>query len=846
MIRRLFCALLMVLALAPVARAADTLRVGIQLEPPHLDPTQGASAAIIEVTFNTVYEGLVRVGTDGTLHPLLASGWTVSADGRHYEFTLRHGVRFHDGEPFDARAVIFSLTRAAAPGSTNIHAEAWRDITAMRALAPDRVAIDLATPDGGFPQRLALADAAMVPPGAAATLATHPVGTGPFRFGAWQRGDALRLDADPAYWGGPAHLAHLQFRFIADPNAAYAAMRSGALDLFPNFPAPETLATLATDPRLKLAISPSEGEVILAMNQRKGPLANLLVRRAIAHAIDRRALIDGAMAGYGTPIGSHFPPQSPDYVDLTGQYPHDPARARALLAQAGYPHGFTLTLKLPPPSYARRTGELIAAQLRAVGIMVTIRNDEWPTWLEEVFHNHDFDLTVISHAEPFDYDIYAKPEYYFGYDSPDFRALMASLQASTDPLERHRLLGAIQHRLADDAVNGFLFEYPTLGVQDRRLSGIWVNSPTQMLDYHAARLAGADAGEDAPGAGPGGQALAWAAGVLAVAVLALAARRLGWRWLAGRLAVLALTLAITALVIFLALQVAPGDPAATMLGLEASPRAIAALHAQLGLDGPAWQRFLRWIGGALHGDFGTSFTYRVPVSGLVVARLAVSLPLAGLAALLAFALGIPAGIVAARRPGGWADAVIATLARIGMAVPDFWLGVLLVLVFALGLGWLPAGGWPGNEAAPGAILRALVLPVVALALPQAAILARVTRASLGTVLARDFIRTARAKGLSEPAVLLRHALPNAAPPVLAVMGLQVPFLLAGSALVEQVFDLPGLGRLAIQAIGQRDLITVQAVVLLMAAATVVASFAVDLVQALIDPRIAGQRGRRAA
>jgi len=830
------------LGLCPPALADPALRVGVQLEPPQLDPTQGAAAAIPEVTFNTIYEGLLRIATDGTVHPLLATGWTMSPDARHYAFTLRHGVRFHDGSRFDAAAVAFSLRRAAAPGSLNIHAETWREISAIRILAPYRVAIDLTRPDANLPTLLALSDAAIVASDAADNLRTHPVGTGPFRFAAWQRGDHLTLDRNSDYWGGPAHLARITFRFIADPNAAYGAMRSGALDVFPAFPAPETLAQLGADPRLRLVTGPSPGKVILAINERAGPLADIRVRRAICHATDRRAIIDAVMAGYGTPIGSHFPPQSPDYIDLTGVCAHDPALARRLLAQAGHAHDLTFTLKLPPPSYARRSGEVIAAQLQAVGIGVRISQLEWPTWLDEVFQQHRFDLTVINHAEPFDYDIYARSDYYFGYRSDASDALIAALRATPDPAARHRLLGDIQRRLAQDAPNAFLFEYPALGVQDRRITGLWVNSPTQMLDYHAARFVGAP-GTSGQSEGPSGTVTAWIGTVLALAGLIGVGRRLGLRWLIGRIAVLGATLLATGVVIFVLLDVAPGDPAVTMLGIDASPRAIAALHAEFGLDGPPLARLLRWFGGALRGDLGTSFTYRVPVATLIGERLAVTLPLAGLAAVLAMVIGVPAGTLAARRPDGLIDTAVGTFARIGMAIPDFWLGVLLVLMFAIGTGWFPAGGFPGFDAGWGAALHALVLPVVALALPQAAILARVTRASLGDVLAREFIRAARAKGLSNAAVLWRHALPNAAPPILAVIGLQAPYLIAGSALVEQVFSLPGLGRLAIQAIGQRDLVTVQAVVLLMAAATVIASFAVDVAQALIDPRLA--RGARA-
>ena len=304
----------------------------------------------------------------------------------------------------------------------------------------------------------------IVAPRVADKLATQPIGTGPYRLRAWRRGDAVTLERFDGYWGVPAHLRTLVFRFIGDPTAAYAAIRSRDLDLFIDYPAPETLATLQHDPKLKVTVGPSEGEVVLAMNERSGPLADVRVRRALARAIDRRAIIDGAMYSFGTPIGSHFPPQSQDYVDLTGVYPFDPAEARRELAAAGYPNGFALTLKLPPPIYARRGGEIIAAQLGRIGVRVAIQNVEWAQWLDEVFARHDFELTIVNHAEPFDYDIYGRPDYYFGYRSAAAAALLARLKATDYPAERRGLLQALQRRIAEDQPNAFLFEYPRLGV----------------------------------------------------------------------------------------------------------------------------------------------------------------------------------------------------------------------------------------------------------------------------------------------------------------------------------------------------------------------------------------------
>lgn len=833
---------LLALLLPGLAQAAgrDTLRVGLQLEPPSLDPTSGAATATDDVVYATIFEGLTRIAADGTIQPWLASGWTLSDDGLTYTFDLRPGVRFHNGSLLTADDVVFSLSRAIAATSSNAQARALRAIKAVTATGPLQVHIELAERDSGFTTLLSLGDAVIVSRSAADALATDPVGTGPYRLLEWRRGDAVTLARFDPYWGRPAQLSQLTFRFIADPNAAYAAMRAGDLDLFPDFPAPEVLGQLASDPRLKLVITPSEGEVILAINQRTGPLSDIRVRRAIALAVDRQAIIDGSMYGYGTPIGSHFPPHNPDYVDLTSIAPHDPAAARALLAEAGYAKGLDLTLKLPPPAYARRGGEIVAAQLAAVGIHARIVNVEWAGWLDEVYGRHDFDLTIVDHAEPFDYEIYGRTGYYFGYESPAVRALLGDLKAAPDAATRHHILGDIQRRLADDAVNGFLYQFPHLGVQDRDLADLWLNSPNQLVDYTSAHFVAGPAAAAGKATTAGVGLWRWLAWLTLVALLAAAVAGFGPRYVLARLSALAGTLLGASLLIFALAQVVPGDPAAFMMGLNASPEAIANLHHELGLEGSVPTRYLDWVVGLVQGDFGTSYTYRVPVADLIAERMGLSLPLALLATLVSILIGIPAGYVAALRQGGWLDVVLSWTMRVGIAVPGFWLAILLVLGFALGLGWFAAGGFPG-WGTQGA-LSALTLPVLSLAIPQAAILARVTRASLIETLHKDFVRTARAKGLSRAQAIRRHALPNALGPLLTVLGLQVPFLLAGGAIVENVFYLPGLGRLVLQAIAQRDLIVVQSVVVVLVAFTVVASLLVDMAQALIDPRLRDGRG----
>ncbi len=308
-------------------------------------------------------------------------------------------------------------------------------------------------------------------------------------------------------------------------------------------------------------------------------------------------------------------------------------------------------------------------------------------------------------------------------------------------------------------------------------------------------------------------------------------------YLASRLLSLILSLAVASLVIFAVIEVIPGDPAAFMLGLNARPDTVAALRAELGLEGTRPQRYLAWVGGMLTGDLGVSYTYRVPVAKLVADRLEVSLPLALMALALSTAIALPVGVFAAARRGRAADRLAMGLAQIGIALPNFWFAMLLALVFAVNLRWVSAGGFPGWEAGLLPALKALTLPAVALALPQAAILTRILRSSLIETLGQDYIRTARARGLSRGQALRRHALRNALIPVLTILGLQFAFLIAGAIVIERVFFLPGLGRLIFEGITQRDLIVVESVTMLLVATVIVVNFLVDLAYVWADPRL---------
>lgn len=465
------------------AFAAKTdITIGLQLEPPHLDPTGAAAGAIDQVTYSNIFEGLTRFASDGSIIAGLAKSWDISDDGLNYTFTLNSGVKFHDGTDMDAEDVKFSLDRANAEDSTNAQKALFADIASVDVMDPMTVKVTLSKQNGSFLFNMAWGDAVIVASESIADIKTNPVGTGPFMLSNWVQGDRIELAKNPNYWGQAISLEKATFKFISDPTAAFAAVMAEDVNAFMAFPAPENLPQFDADPRFKVLVGSTEGETILSINNKMPPFDNVKVREAVAHAIDRQAIIDGAMFGYGTPIGTHFAPHNPAYVDLTANSSYDPAKAKALLAEAGFADGFTTTLKLPPPSYARRGGEIIASQLKAVGITVEISNLEWAQWLEQVFRGKDFGLSIVSHTEPMDIGIYARPDYYFQYDNPAFQKLMEDLNASTDPAGRTGILQAAQKMISEDYVNGYLFQLANTGVANTKIDGLWANAPTQAVD----------------------------------------------------------------------------------------------------------------------------------------------------------------------------------------------------------------------------------------------------------------------------------------------------------------------------------------------------------------------------
>jgi len=487
---RFYLTLTFALSFAQLVSAAspEDLVLAMPLEPPHLDPTAGAAAAIDEVTYANIFEGLTRIDETGAVRPGLAESWSISPDGLRYTFHLHKDVKFHDGNRFDANDVVYSLNRINAADSANAQKQLYAAINSVEAKDPLTVIINLKQPNSRFLYNLGWGDAAMVEKATAAQNKITPIGTGPFRFVSQVKGERVDLERNPDYWGTKAKLKHVTFRFITDSAAQVAALMAGDVDAIPNLGAPETVSTFRADERrFEILVGTTEGEVILALNNARPPFSDKRVREALSYAIDRKEIIDAAYFGFGQAIGSHFSPQHRAYKDLTGRFPHDPAQAKKLLKEAGLEQGFSLSLKLPPPAYARRAGEVLVSQLAQVGIKAQIIPMDWGQWLEQVFKGKDFVATVVAHTEPMDIDIYGRDDYYFGYKNDAIKILLARIDAENNEKRQQALWTELQTIVSEDAVNVFLFELPKIGVWKKGLSGLWKNSPIQANDLTAVR-----------------------------------------------------------------------------------------------------------------------------------------------------------------------------------------------------------------------------------------------------------------------------------------------------------------------------------------------------------------------
>ncbi len=463
-----------------IAQGSTKVVIAIPDEPPSLDPTTNASAAIDQILNQNVYEGLVRITPTGEIEPALAESFEVSPDGRTYTFRLRQGVSFHNGESFTARDVVATFNRDADPATGHPHPEYYAHIDRIETPDLFTVIVHMAETDAAFLSLLALGDSVILPEEIPADLAHHPVGTGPFQFGEWVIGEHLQLERFADYYlKDVPKLDEVVFRFIPDFASMRFALLAGDVDLIAKVPG-EIALEFKEKPGYQTVTAPQNLVQIMAINNARTPFSDVRVRQAIAYALDREKIIEGAVFGYGVPIASHLTPASPYYVDLTGLYPYALGQARELLSNAGFPNGFTATLTLPQNYEIHvRTGEIITDQLSRVGIDLKIELVEWGQWLSRVYTDANYDLTVIGHIGKLDPGAMlsgygsGKENYYFrrGYENERLNALLDEGRTTVDEEHRAAIYAEAQEIIAKDVVNFFIQDPYQIVILKQEITG---------------------------------------------------------------------------------------------------------------------------------------------------------------------------------------------------------------------------------------------------------------------------------------------------------------------------------------------------------------------------------------
>jgi peptide/nickel transport system substrate-binding protein len=478
---------LILLGVGPATAAAPqpggNLVVQVATEPPGLDLTASPASAIAAVVHYNVQECLVKVDKTGKLVPWLAERW-YTTDNLNYTFFLKKGVRFHNGRELKAADVKFVLDRAANPETKHPAQARYAAISDIIVKDDYTITLRLKEVDANFLLTLARQGSVIYPREAVDALKTHPVGTGPFLLSEWVRGDRIVLTKNKEYHvKGVPHLDRVTYRFIPDPNSALAALRAGDIDASMFGLGPENVGDLQKDGRFQVVLGDTTNDVILSMNNGKKPFSDKRVRLAITHAINKDEVLKGAMFGYGKVLGSNVDPLNPYFVDLSKDKPYDPARAKKLLAEAGFPNGFDAVLKVAPQYYYTvRTGEILVNQLAKVGVKVKIEQIEWGQWLAQVWREANYDMSIIGHAEPWDINNYANPKYYYRWDSPEFQKTFKESEVTLDDKKRRELYGKMQKMLADEAPAVWLYMHPRLAVTKKGLSGIWKDLPISAFD----------------------------------------------------------------------------------------------------------------------------------------------------------------------------------------------------------------------------------------------------------------------------------------------------------------------------------------------------------------------------
>jgi len=469
---------LLPLAAPPIAAAAETLVMQVATEPPGLDLTATPASATAGVVFYNVQEGLVKVDRHGKIVPWLAERWNTS-DNKNYTFFLKRGVRFHNGRELKAADVKFVFDRALNPETKHPAVKQYEVIGDIIVKDDYTITFALKTTTANFLLTMARQGSVIYPREAVDTLKSEPIGTGPYKVAEWVRGDRIVLAKNSDYHvKGLPKMDRVTYRFIPDPNAALAALKAGDVDATMFGLGPEHIPDLQKDSRFQVIIGETTNDVIMSMNNSKKPFSDARVRRAITYGINKPDVVKGAMFGLGRVIGTNVDPLNPYFVDMSGAMPYDPAKAKKLLAEAGYPNGFETVLKVAPQYYYTvRTGEVLADQLQKVGVKVKIEQIEWGQWLSRVWKDADYDLTIIGHAEAWDIGNYANPKYYFRYDSAEFQKLFQESEITVDDKARRELYVKMQKKLVEDAPVVWLYIHPRLAVTKKGLQGLWKDLP---------------------------------------------------------------------------------------------------------------------------------------------------------------------------------------------------------------------------------------------------------------------------------------------------------------------------------------------------------------------------------
>ncbi len=470
-------------ALAPSAAPAQNLVVQAATEPPGLDLTATPASATAGVVFYNVQEALVKVDRHGKLVPWLAEKWHTS-DNKNYTFFLKRGVRFHNGRELKADDVKFVFDRALNPETKHPAAKQYEAIGDIIVKDDYTITFALKNTNANFLLTMARQGSVIYPREAVESLKSEPLGTGPYKLGEWVRGDRIVLVKNPDYHvKGLPKLDRVTYRFIPDPNAALAALKAGDVDAAMFGLGPEHIPDLQKDPRFQVIVGETTNDVIMSMNNSKKPFTDVRVRRAVTYGINKPDVVKGAMFGFGRVLGTNVDPLNPYFVDMSGAMPYDPAKAKKLLAEAGYPNGFDAVLKVAPQYYYTvRTGEVLVDQLAKVGVKIKIEQIEWGQWLSRVWKDADYDLTIIGHAEAWDVGNYANPKYYFRYDSAEFQKLFQESETTVDDKARRELYVKIQKKLVEDAPVVWLYIHPRLAVTKKGVQGLWKDLPAPVFD----------------------------------------------------------------------------------------------------------------------------------------------------------------------------------------------------------------------------------------------------------------------------------------------------------------------------------------------------------------------------